>query len=253
MTMLHSTHPHFIRCIIPNEKKKQSGMIDAALVLNPAYPQRCVLRKTRRLPRLPLARIVKEKKLTDGNFRVGLTKLQNTNLVIQYPSVFRPSSRPAQIRGYYSQIEIKQRRIRYEALAMLQRNVRNWIQLRTWEWFRLLGKAIISTDRNNDDIETKDRMKEDGVRVQKEIPKNSWRSLRAPRTLPAVLREKNRLPRNSLKHKKNIEGHCAELKKNQQDLDLTLRKSEAEKQNKELPDPRPFKMKCASRMRTSAS
>ena len=33
MTMLNATHPHFIRCIIPNEKK-QSGMIDAALVLN---------------------------------------------------------------------------------------------------------------------------------------------------------------------------------------------------------------------------
>lgn len=33
MTMLNTTHPHFIRCIIPNEKK-QSGLIDAALVLN---------------------------------------------------------------------------------------------------------------------------------------------------------------------------------------------------------------------------
>jgi myosin heavy chain 6/7 len=33
MTMLHATHPHFIRCIIPNEKKT-SGLIDAGLVLN---------------------------------------------------------------------------------------------------------------------------------------------------------------------------------------------------------------------------
>lgn len=33
MSMLHKTHPHFIRCIIPNEKKT-SGIIDAALVLN---------------------------------------------------------------------------------------------------------------------------------------------------------------------------------------------------------------------------
>ena len=33
MSMLHKTHPHFIRCIIPNEKKA-SGVIDAALVLN---------------------------------------------------------------------------------------------------------------------------------------------------------------------------------------------------------------------------
>lgn len=33
MTMLHTTHPHFIRCIIPNELKK-SGYIEAGLVLN---------------------------------------------------------------------------------------------------------------------------------------------------------------------------------------------------------------------------
>lgn len=31
--MLYTTHPHFIRCIIPNEKKT-SGLIDSALVLN---------------------------------------------------------------------------------------------------------------------------------------------------------------------------------------------------------------------------
>ncbi|ETN81715.1 myosin head [Necator americanus] len=33
MNMLYQTHPHFIRCIIPNEKKT-SGLIDSALVLN---------------------------------------------------------------------------------------------------------------------------------------------------------------------------------------------------------------------------
>lgn len=33
MKNLYSTHPHFVRCIIPNEFK-QPGVIDAALVLN---------------------------------------------------------------------------------------------------------------------------------------------------------------------------------------------------------------------------
>jgi myosin heavy chain 6/7 len=33
MTMLHATHPHFIRCLIPNELKK-SGLLDATLVMN---------------------------------------------------------------------------------------------------------------------------------------------------------------------------------------------------------------------------
>jgi myosin heavy chain 6/7 len=44
MNMLYQTHPHFIRCIIPNEKKQSGnhlltyfyflGVIDSALVLN---------------------------------------------------------------------------------------------------------------------------------------------------------------------------------------------------------------------------
>ena len=33
MNNLHSTHPHFVRCIIPNEIKK-SGHIDAPLVMH---------------------------------------------------------------------------------------------------------------------------------------------------------------------------------------------------------------------------
>ena len=33
MTNLHSTHPHFVRCIIPNEIKK-SGHTDAPLVMH---------------------------------------------------------------------------------------------------------------------------------------------------------------------------------------------------------------------------
>ena len=33
MTTLHSTHPHFIRCIIPNEVK-QPLVLDAPLVLH---------------------------------------------------------------------------------------------------------------------------------------------------------------------------------------------------------------------------
>ena len=33
MTMLYSTTPHFVRCIIPNESKKP-GMVEANLILH---------------------------------------------------------------------------------------------------------------------------------------------------------------------------------------------------------------------------
>lgn len=109
MNMLNATHPHFIRCIIPNEKKA-SGVIDAALVLNqltcngvlegiricrkgfpnrtlhPDFVQRYAIlaadeakEKDTVDPKLVatkmLDRLIKEKKLTDEHFKVGHTKV----------------------------------------------------------------------------------------------------------------------------------------------------------------------------------
>ncbi|KAK5964343.1 Myosin motor domain-containing protein [Trichostrongylus colubriformis] len=106
MSMLHTTHPHFIRCIIPNEKKT-SGLIDAPLVLNQltcngvlegiricrkGYPNRMTFPDFRfryailaadeavgdvlaEAAQKMLERLVKEKKLNEDNFKVGTTKV----------------------------------------------------------------------------------------------------------------------------------------------------------------------------------
>ncbi|VDM86064.1 unnamed protein product [Strongylus vulgaris] len=61
MGMLHTTHPHFIRCIIPNEKKT-SGLIDAPLVLNQA---------SKRM----LERLVNENQISEDKFKIGANKV----------------------------------------------------------------------------------------------------------------------------------------------------------------------------------
>lgn len=107
MNMLNSTHPHFIRCIIPNEKKA-SGVIDAALVLNQltcngvlegiricrkGFPNRTLHADfkhryailaaeqakssddPKKCAESVLNKLVSDSKLTDENFRVGKTKV----------------------------------------------------------------------------------------------------------------------------------------------------------------------------------
>ncbi|KHJ93730.1 hypothetical protein OESDEN_06353 [Oesophagostomum dentatum] len=103
MSMLHTTQPHFIRCIIPNEKKT-SGLIDAPLVLNQltcngvlegiricrkGFPNRMTFADFRfRYAILAadqaaecdpaekmLERLVSEKKLKEEQFKVGTTKV----------------------------------------------------------------------------------------------------------------------------------------------------------------------------------
>ncbi|VDO06207.1 unnamed protein product, partial [Haemonchus placei] len=106
MTMLHTTHPHFIRCIIPNEKKT-SGLIDAPLVLNQltcngvlegiricrkGFPNRMTFADFRfryailaadeaagndvaEASKRMLERLTKENKIKDDMFKVGSTKV----------------------------------------------------------------------------------------------------------------------------------------------------------------------------------
>ncbi|VDO61118.1 unnamed protein product [Heligmosomoides polygyrus] len=106
MSMLHSTHPHFIRCIIPNEKKR-SGLIDAPLVLNQltcngvlegiricrkGFPNRMTFADFRfryailaadeasdkdfaEASKKMLDLLVQEKKISEDNFKVGSTKV----------------------------------------------------------------------------------------------------------------------------------------------------------------------------------
>ncbi|KAK6046880.1 myosin head [Cooperia oncophora] len=181
MGMLNKTHPHFIRCIIPNEKKA-SGVIDASLVLNqltcngvlegiricrkgfpnrtlhPDFVQRyAILAADQALlgkddPKKGatemLARLVKEKKLTDENFRVGLTKVFFKAGIVAHLEDLRDirlaeliTGLQAQIRWYYQVIEKKRLKEKIEAVKGIQRNIRNWAMLRTWSWFKLYGKV----------------------------------------------------------------------------------------------------------------
>uniref|UniRef100_A0AC35TWR3 Myosin head n=1 Tax=Rhabditophanes sp. KR3021 TaxID=114890 RepID=A0AC35TWR3_9BILA len=178
MDMLHKTHPHFIRCIIPNEKKL-SGYIDATLVLNqltcngvlegirickkgfpnrlqhPDFTERYAIlgpnesRSTddpKKNATAMLERLVKEKKLTDEHFRVGHTKVFFKAGIVASIEEMR-EDRIAEIitaiqglhRYNQQKIEVRMRRAQLRNYTILQKNIRNWSILRTWDWFLLYG------------------------------------------------------------------------------------------------------------------
>lgn len=47
----------------------------------------------------------------------------------------------SRIRWYLGQAEVRRRHEQQTGLLLLQRNVRAWCTLRTWEWFKLFGKV----------------------------------------------------------------------------------------------------------------
>uniref|UniRef100_A0A183FJV6 Myosin-3 n=1 Tax=Heligmosomoides polygyrus TaxID=6339 RepID=A0A183FJV6_HELPZ len=180
MTMLHKTHPHFIRCIIPNEKKA-SGVIDAALVLNQltcngvlegiricrkGFPNRTLhgdfvqryailaakeaksSDDKKKCADAVMHRLVDEGTVTEEMFRIGLTKVFFKAGVLAHLEDLRDeklavimTSFQAQIRWYLGLAERKRRTEQRAGLLIVQRNVRSWCTLRTWEWFKLYGKV----------------------------------------------------------------------------------------------------------------
>ncbi|CAD6189768.1 unnamed protein product [Caenorhabditis auriculariae] len=180
MNMLHKTHPHFIRCIIPNEKK-QSGMIDASLVLNqltcngvlegiricrkgfpnrtlhPDFVHRYAIlaakeaksdEDKKKCAEAIMSKLVNDGALSEEMFRIGLTKVFFKAGVLAHLEDIRDEKLSqimagfqAQIRWYLGLTERKRRMEQRAGLLIVQRNVRSWCTLRTWEWFKLYGKV----------------------------------------------------------------------------------------------------------------
>ncbi|KHN87676.1 Myosin-4 [Toxocara canis] len=180
MTMLNMTHPHFIRCIIPNEKKT-SGLIEAGLVLNqltcngvlegiricrkgfpnrmlhPDFRHRYSVLAAEEASSSPdakkcaeaiLAKLISQQKLTEENFKMGDTKVFFKAGVLARLEDIRDevlkvimTKFQAYIRWYIGLIDRKRRIEQNAATVVLQRNIHMWCSLRTWEWFKLYTKV----------------------------------------------------------------------------------------------------------------
>merc|ERR1719234_2848306 len=140
MTNLHSTHPHFVRCIIPNEIKK-SGHIDAPLVMHQLNCNGvlegiriCMLGLPNKVPHADFMTrysIVAPKIL----FRAGrLSKLEEiregalTKIVLKMQCTARVVLMKL---SKYNDLKAQK-----NLLSSIQRNIRIYYNVRGWGWFQ---------------------------------------------------------------------------------------------------------------------
>ncbi|CAD5211296.1 unnamed protein product [Bursaphelenchus okinawaensis] len=268
MTMLNSTHPHFIRCIIPNEKK-QSGMIDAALVLNQltcngvlegiricrkGFPNRMLhadfrqrysvlaadAAKSSEDPKKAaeaiLQQIINDGGLTEENFRVGQTKVFFKAGVLASLEDLRDAKLGAIMTGFqatirwYLGLADRRRRMQQRAgLLILQRNIRSWCTLRTWEWFKLYGKVkpMLKAGKEAEELEKLgDKMKE----LEDALAKEQQLRKEAEEQGAKLVEEKNQLFTN-------LESTKTQLSESEDKLSkLTSQKNDLDRQLGELND-----------------
>ncbi|XP_026857951.2 myosin-16-like [Electrophorus electricus] len=194
MSTLRSTAPHFVRCIVPNEFK-QPGVCDANLILHqlacngvlegiricrkgfpnrlqyPEFKQRYYILNPNVIPK----GFVDNKKaselilgslgLDNMEYRIGHTKVFFRAGVLAKLEDMR-DERLAKImtmlqgclRGMLMRIEFKKMLERRIALIAIQRNVRKFLQLRFWGWWKLYTKVkpLLHVARQEEELKAKE-------------------------------------------------------------------------------------------------
>ncbi|XP_064621492.1 myosin heavy chain, striated muscle-like isoform X3 [Lineus longissimus] len=209
MKTLRSTHPNFIRCIIPNESK-EPGVVDPGLVLHQlhcngvlegiricrkGFPNRMIYSEFKQrysilapnaIPqgfidgKIVTGKILEALQLGENEYRLGNTKVFFRAGVLGTLEDLRDerlsriiSLFQAHIRGYLMRKQYKKLQDQRVGLSVIQRNIRKWLGLRNWVWWKLyvrvkpLLKAAAAEDEMKQKLEELDKTKEELERITK--------------------------------------------------------------------------------------
>lgn len=195
MNKLHSTHPHFVRCILPNHKKRPktfssllvldqlrcNGVLEGIRIARTGFPNRLSFDELRQryevlcsnMPKGHLdgqtaASIMLEKLALDkALYRVGLTKVffragvlaeleeQRDALITEIMSRFQSVAR-----GFVQRRVAYKRLFRTEATRIIQRNFNVYLDLVENPWWHLIVKMkpMLGSTRTASEVKKRDVM-----------------------------------------------------------------------------------------------
>ena len=206
MRQLHSTQPHFVRCMLPNHKKKPkqfvaplvldqlrcNGVLEGIRIARTGFPNRLTFAEFRSryevlckdMPRGYLggqdaAKIMLDRLQMDPqNYRVGLTKVffragvladleeQRDALIREIMSRFQSIAR-----GFMQRRVAFKQLYRAEATRVIQRNLNVYLDLQANPWWRLFVrmKPLLGATRTASEVKKRDeKIEQLQVKMKKE-------------------------------------------------------------------------------------
>ncbi|OJD16696.1 hypothetical protein AJ78_03166 [Emergomyces pasteurianus Ep9510] len=193
MAQLHSTHPHFVRCILPNHKKRPklfngplvldqlrcNGVLEGIRIARTGFPNRLSFTEFRQryevlCPRMPkgyldgqcAAKIIVESLGLDQSiYRIGLTKMffragvlaeleeQRDTLIRDIMTRFQSVAR-----GFVQRHVANKRLYRAEATRIIQRNFHVYLNLKSSPWWTLFVrmKPLLGATRTAGEVKKRD-------------------------------------------------------------------------------------------------
>ncbi|XP_004402214.1 PREDICTED: myosin-7 [Odobenus rosmarus divergens] len=262
MTNLRSTHPHFVRCIIPNETKSP-GVIDNPLVMHQlrcngvlegiricrkGFPNRILYGDFRQRYRIlnpaaiPEGQFIDSRKgaekllgsldIDHNQYKFGHTKVFFKAGLLGLLEEMRDEKLSriitriqAQSRGVLSRMEYKKLLERRDSLLIIQWNIRAFMGVKNWPWMKLYFKIkpLLKSAETEKEMAT---MKEEFARIKEALEKSEARRKELEEKMVSLLQEKNDLQLQVQAEQDNLadaEERCDQLIKNKIQLEAKVK------------------------------
>ncbi|XP_032816931.1 myosin heavy chain, skeletal muscle, adult-like [Petromyzon marinus] len=229
MTNLKTTHPHFVRCIIPNETKtpgtmdnnlvmhqlRCNGVLEGIRICRKGFPNRIVYGDFKQRYRvlnpnaIPEGQFMDSKKaceklmasleLDDTQYKFGHTKVFFRAGLLGTLEEMRDdrlslllTRTQALARGYLSRVEFKKMLERRESLIIIQYNIRAFMGVKNWPWMNLYFKIkpLLKSAESEKEMAN---MKEEFIKTKEALEKSEARRKELEEKMISVVQDKNDL------------------------------------------------------------
>ncbi|XP_068007736.1 myosin-1B [Melanerpes formicivorus] len=229
MSNLRSTHPHFVRCLIPNETKtpgamehelvlhqlRCNGVLEGIRICRKGFPSRILYAdfkqryKVLNASAIPEGQFIDSKKASEK--LLGSIDVDHTQYKFGHTKVFFKAGllglleemrdeklaqlitrTQAMCRGYLMRVEFKKMMERRESIFCIQYNVRAFMNVKHWPWMKLFFKIkpLLKSAESEKEMAN---MKEEFEKTKEELAKSEAKRKELEEKMVALLQEKNDL------------------------------------------------------------
>ncbi|XP_049926283.1 myosin heavy chain, fast skeletal muscle-like [Epinephelus moara] len=264
MTNLRSTHPHFVRCLIPNETKtpglmenslvihqlRCNGVLEGIRICRKGFPSRILYGDFKQRYKVLNASVIPEGQFIDNKKAseklLGSIDVDHTQYKFGHTKVFFKAGllgtleemrddklaalvtmTQALCRGYVMRKEFVKMMERRESIFSIQYNIRSFMNVKNWPWLKLYFKIkpLLKSAETEKELQ---QMKENYDKMQTDLATALAKKKELEEKMVSLLQEKNDLQLQVASETENLsdaEERCEGLIKSKIQLEAKLKET----------------------------
>uniref|UniRef100_A0A3B4FGC9 Myosin heavy chain, fast skeletal muscle n=1 Tax=Pundamilia nyererei TaxID=303518 RepID=A0A3B4FGC9_9CICH len=264
MTNLRSTHPHFVRCLIPNESKtpglmenhlvihqlRCNGVLEGIRICRKGFPSRILYGDFKQRYKVLNASVIPEGQFIDNKKAseklLGSIDVDHTQYKFGHTKVFFKAGllgtleemrdeklaelvtmTQALCRGYLMRKEFVKMMERRDAIFSIQYNIRSFMNVKNWPWMHLYFKIkpLLKSAETEKELQN---MKENYEKMQTDLATALAKKKELEEKMVSLLQEKNDLQLQVAAENENLsdaEERCEGLIKSKIQLEAKLKET----------------------------